>query len=145
MATALQGNPGIVFQVSIHATLAGGDQYDYAGDYPVTEFLSTPPSRVATVGSSFVVFVVYVSIHATLAGGDRRHPSTPCQKKAVSIHATLAGGDAKVWQTKRIHKLFLSTPPSRVATRSRKLTLMRSTVSIHATLAGGDRQRGRSL
>ena len=34
--------------------------------------------------------------------------------------------------------MFLSTPPSRVATDSSTLSLLRLAVSIHATLAGGD-------
>ena len=57
-------------------------------------FLSTPPSRVATIKKGGVSMEMLVSIHATLAGGDR---GTPYQLE-------LAGE-------------FLSTPPSRVATQ----------------------------
>ena len=57
-------------------------------------FLSTPPSRVATLGQ----------------------PINP-EKPPVSIHATLAGGDTQ-WRAMagELKVLFLSTPPSRVAT-----------------------------
>ena len=56
-----------------------------------------------------------VSIHATLAGGDGAllHLMTV---SVVSIHATLAGGDTKGGGSILAAKVFLSTPPSRVAT-----------------------------
>ena len=57
--------------VSIHATLAGGDAYINGYTYENTEFLSTPPSRVATVNARQESMILnVVSIHATLAGGD---------------------------------------------------------------------------
>ena len=56
----------------------------------------------------------------------------------VSIHATLAGGDAAAQRTTRVHKAFLSTPPSRVATMGAQYGVNKTEVSIHATLAGGD-------
>ena len=81
-----------------------------------------------------------VSIHATLAGGDWRpefektlfrsfYPRHPrgwrppyiVVKGAgmnVSIHATLAGGDYSATCRVSSSLLFLSTPPSRVATPS---------------------------
>ena len=147
--------------VSIHATLAGGDSAiasstNQAGSfYPrhprgwrlvgmtssviLKTFLSTPPSRVATLQlAANGIMVNSVSIHATLAGGDYigltyakdkyrfypRHPRGWRQKHnairlhflLVSIHATLAGGDAKYGGLQRTNKWFLSTPPSRVAT-----------------------------
>ena len=80
-------------RVSIHATLAGGDSVSEDVDTATNEFLSTPPSRVATVGQLDSSHAFYVSIHATLAGGD-----------VVEISS---GSTAH---------LFLSTPPSRVAT-----------------------------
>ena len=79
---------------------------------------------------------------------------------SVSIHATLAGGDIVVQGFRDYLQLFLSTPPSRVATflvlssvmgvvflstppsrvatRERRKPNGDSNVSIHATLAGGD-------
>ena len=146
-------------------------------------FLSTPPSRVATVFNHHVFNDFFVSIHATLAGGDpvpglrlsegyRFYPRHPrgwrqnavyelCHLIFVSIHATLAGGDStrqgmnqalfcfyprhpRGWRpsTGGIERQiagFLSTPPSRVATRRRFVGFVGFFVSIHATLAGGDR------
>ena len=147
--------------VSIHATLAGGDQ-----------------PKLSTVSTMSTV-----SIHATLAGGDLstlprgvggacfypRHPrgwrrACFCKRHPphnVSIHATLAGGDGSPAFSCSFAFKFLSTPPSRVATDcivpvvqavlpflstppSRVATsicisrLRSCTVSIHATLAGGD-------
>ena len=102
-------------------------------------FLSTPPSRVATGKPVFVRprthrFYprhprgwrpwlddlakprLFVSIHATLAGGDggRRYEAGPA---GVSIHATLAGGDLRPLTYSYHRAMFLSTPPSRVATQ----------------------------
>ena len=153
---------GVGGNVSIHATLAGGDSNRHAcppsyhsfyprhprgwrpspapKQHPGKEFLSTPPSRVATVLVLLVQRVLVVSIHATLAGGD----------------------DFLDMQRMRA-EMFLSTPPSRVATsqflggllanlrfypRHPRGWRLDSTgnilcghvdVSIHATLAGGDR------
>ena len=89
--------------------------------------------------------------------GPRRCPSA-----SVSIHATLAGGDnaleTELAAATRFYPrhprgwrlfdafiavssvLFLSTPPSRVATGTAWLRMYKSIVSIHATLAGGDEQ-----
>ena len=102
--------------VSIHATLVGGD----------LEPIVMP------------VYGVFVSIHATLVGGDspggrqtddppRFNPRHPrgwgpqyCRKlsptRYVSIHATLVGGDPSVIEVIRPEEVFLSTPPSWVAT-----------------------------
>ena len=147
--------------VSIHATLAGGDQYGVQFPENRFTFLSTPPSRVATRPSPASQRPYCVSIHATLAGGDPkvstqcpknltflstppsrvatprppaggripycfypRHPrgwrpNAPTKQPAVvdvSIHATLAGGDHFLRRHRTRCGLFLSTPPSRVAT-----------------------------
>ena len=102
--------------VSIHATLAGGDSRRSGRQSPgqcfyprhprgwrrnniprrdnAPEFLSTPPSRVATQDQSKAQTQLLVSIHATLAGGDLGHFLLP-----------------------GLNSKFLSTPPSRVATR----------------------------
>ena len=103
--------------VSIHATLAGGDD-----DYWVT--LTCLPR---------------VSIHATLAGGDLIHDAQDVASRLVSIHATLAGGDRLAPLEVSFAFLFLSTPPSRVATMKLTEAIYDAKVSIHATLAGGDK------
>ena len=124
-------------------------------------FLSTPPSRVATVDAGMNVVESIVSIHATLAGGDHVHFEVRATATGVSIHATLAGGDRQAALNVQSLYMFLSTPPSRVATVLPCAVLRyihrfyprhprgwRQTaciyhahllhVSIHATLAGGD-------
>ena len=94
--------------VSIHATLAGGDQ---------------PPMRHNRGRSR-------VSIHATLAGGDRFDISVWIKKWCVSIHATLAGGDVVPVTYTPIWLMFLSTPPSRVATRQQELAAQLQTTFL---------------
>ena len=124
-------------------------------------FLSTPPSRVATPIPCARRLRFRVSIHATLAGGDRGQNVQRVACLCVSIHATLAGGDTASWNICRNSSMFLSTPPSRVATYTlrryksqqwvflstppSRVATYRSRnakpdypVSIHATLAGGD-------
>ena len=124
-------------------------------------FLSTPPSRVATDGAVVIARVDKVSIHATLAGGDQQPVRRIYAHRRVSIHATLAGGDCCRRRANMYEKMFLSTPPSRVATVGGgvmcrtglcfyprhprgwrpEFTVTASNitvVSIHATLAGGD-------
>ena len=48
MATAADNDKRAPGDVSIHATLAGGDPADWQRVQDEMEFLSTPPSRVAT-------------------------------------------------------------------------------------------------
>ena len=57
-----------------------------------------------------------VSIHATLAGGDPYPFAMYFRQVLVSIHATLAGGDPDMFLCFITPYMFLSTPPSRVAT-----------------------------
>ena len=149
--------------VSIHATLAGGDYKKKWESQAQPAFLSTPPSRVATGQKDIKFCPSDVSIHATLAGGDSPTSYGGHGRGNVSIHATLAGGDARVRPLPSLPVLFLSTPPSRVATAARwaaqiqdvsfyprhprgwrrqlsACQIVDECVSIHATLAGGDRR-----
>ena len=79
-----------------------------------------------------------ISIHATLAGGDKvACPSASLASLFLStppsrVATKTAGGPARWILT------FLSTPPSRVATGHRGGSRAPSGISIHATLAGGD-------
>ena len=124
--------------VSIHATLAGGDQGQSFSFVVSLVFLSTPPSRVATKDYIAAIYCPAVSIHATLAGGDifqldaggvgnqsfyPRHPRGWRPALMIGAGRRLA---------------FLSTPPSRVATVLHNFGGVAECVSIHATLAGGD-------
>ena len=103
--------------VSIHATLAGGDDKWRAKLYSLVTFLSTPPSRVATGPGR--------KDSARDRGFYPRHPRgwrravdvLICGGVEVSIHATLAGGDTLPAACESWTCGFLSTPPSRVATR----------------------------
>ena len=80
-------------------------------------FLSTPPSRVATVQ--------YIIVSLSDCSFYPRHPRgwrLSCRNeqrrhRSVSIHATLAGGDLKDRVRAMAWSTFLSTPPSRVATQ----------------------------
>ena len=104
------------------------------------KFLSTPPSRVATIRRTTIFEIdTVVSIHATLAGGDACVSVGDAYFSIVSIHATLAGGDLRVCAPLAHVAGFLSTPPSRVATAALPHGIQNAFVSIHATLAGGDR------
>ena len=109
----------VVVDVSIHATLAGGDVKMIDKDPDRWLFLSTPPSRVATSTKSLFPIRFF--------GFYPRHPrgwrQCVCQhygvRFGVSIHATLAGGDGLTVKGDGSTALFLSTPPSRVATWQR--------------------------
>ena len=124
-------------------------------------FLSTPPSRVATLDDGYFN-IAKKSFYPRHPRGWRpysnaaiqdfisfypRHPRGwrlpecvyRCGCPYVSIHATLAGGDRCNNRRKKWKQKFLSTPPSRVATDDRKPLRATLYVSIHATLAGGDR------
>ena len=124
-------------EVSIHATLTGGDvsftfplrlsvlflstppsrvaTYRRARSRLSAWFLSTPPSRVATHTVWCCAVPDGVSIHATLTGGDGSHPQCPppfCCFYPRHPHGWRPTGrmSSPKW------RLFLSTPPSRVAT-----------------------------
>ena len=127
------------FSVSIHATLAGGDECLTTCRNSFIMFLSTPPSRVATCCWRCRIFYrgrfyprhprgwrrcdpLVVSV--PVAGFYPRHPRgwrlqtvyDVLAGRYVSIHATLAGGDCRSLQFPARSCWFLSTPPSRVAT-----------------------------
>ena len=71
--------------------------------------------------NGFAMLIQGVSIHATLAGGDPRYQLTTDGPPVVSIHATLAGGDGGVGDSPPLYFVFLSTPPSRVATAKTRI------------------------
>ena len=137
VATHSAGQGHSKLLVSIHATLAGGDAQ------------TAPSLRLTTC---------FYPRHPR--GWRRVHFDPAARRELVSIHATLAGGDTRtIWQRTRPRSfyprhprgwrpkipcmatsgaLFLSTPPSRVATRCWSCIWRGEPVSIHATLAGGD-------
>ncbi len=128
----------VLFKVSIHATLAGGDNRQYFWRGFCGCVLSTPPSRVATPCSHFITFSAPMFLSTPpFAGGDVLLLCHGFQQH-VSIHATLAGGDLGNGISFANKNTFLSTPPSRVATLVAQIHHDMLVVSIHATLAGGD-------
>ena len=82
----------------------------------LVRFLSTPPSRVATI------------YWRRLMSACNAFLSTP-PSRVATVRTMLSYSGLS---------LFLSTPPSRVATNNRPQTNQIQRVSIHATLAGGD-------
>ena len=79
--------------VSIHATLAGGDQCGSVLVCQPEMFLSTPPSRVATWhwDTSGLPLKCFYPRHPR--GWRPKRCQRQCDLYDVSIHATLAGGD----------------------------------------------------
>ena len=101
-------------------------------------FLSTPPSWVAT-NSGYIQCNICRGFYPRHPRGWRRAgDSGVAVHKFVSIHATLVGGDLLIQSTRKNNLLFLSTPPSWVATDLRHGRQLHRAVSIHATLVGGD-------
>ena len=103
------------FSVSIHATLAGGDQSKCIIIRRKRCFYPRHPRGWRPFAVWALPIPRIVSIHATLAGGDFRSLDV-LFLIIVSIHATLAGGDIQGLSRTRYALKFLSTPPSRVAT-----------------------------
>ena len=146
-------------RISIHASLAGGDDGHWSSNPAYKAFQSTPPSREATSLAHLCDAHRVISIHASLAGGDliRRYVYPAI---GISIHASLAGGDllAPISAAGHTHfnprlprgrrqllghanyatTAFQSTPPSREATLFAAGAEIALPISIHASLAGGD-------
>ena len=79
-------------------------------------FLSTPPSRVATGNSGRFGFSDKSFYPRHPRGWRLQHRDDSGIFFLVSIHATLAGGDSAIPSLLASLQMFLSTPPSRVAT-----------------------------
>ena len=125
-------------KVSIHATLAGGDPITVAARPCTLCFYPRHPRgwRPAPARRSRPPRQCFYPRHPR--GWRRFFALEMCYSPSVSIHATLAGGDGLILKQEENTNEFLSTPPSRVATRYAQIDVMQPDVSIHATLAGGD-------
>ena len=129
--------------VSIHATLAGGDLWDAYQEMQAQSFYPRHPRgwRLQEALDLVEPIIAFLSTPPSRVATRR-----PCYYRAlsggVSIHATLAGGDSIRELSRRMRPSFLSTPPSRVATLFLCYHAVLADVSIHATLAGGDAARG---
>ena len=82
-------------------------------------FLSTPPSRVATLLVGAADFSRHVSIHATLASGDPAGLCAPAWRWCFYPRHPREWRQSLAPHSNRLFK-FLSTPPSRVATSQRQ-------------------------
>ena len=104
-----------LIHISIHAPLAGCDEYPYPQRPLPLEFQSTHPLRGATVTTLCVKAIAIISIHAPLAG---------CDDKML----------------RRVYKLYIfqSTHPLRGATLYGGNGRGGRGISIHAPLAGCD-------
>ena len=104
--------------VSIHATLAGGDQASTVSEgqsktflstppsrvatlqiaadaAELSQFLSTPPPRVATISMFCASLLMYNFYPRHPRGWRRRRYSARVMVTVISIHATPAGGDCE--------------------------------------------------
>ena len=100
--------------ISIHASLAGGDDIDFTDNLIHVVFQSTPPSREATPASPPSISNSRISIHASLAGGDERNvPEQSWRQFQSTPPSREATGPATMTQARCT---FQSTPPSREAT-----------------------------
>ena len=128
--------------ISIHTTLAGGDDLNHPGRTGHSDFNPHHPRGWRRLSFPLVIDPVVISIHTTLAGGDIKAQKVE-QDAIISIHTTLAGGDVKnvscrhssnnfnphhprgwrpsaLWLSDSCQAAFQSTPPSRVATPCRR-------------------------
>ena len=124
--------------VSIHATLAGGDGAVRLVAFSLTCFYPRHPRGWRQGRFGILVHLVNVSIHATLAGGDidqHQRPAADHLFLSTPPSRVATSGISSGWVC---NSMFLSTPPSRVATHTDVPAFELRQVSIHATLAGGD-------
>ena len=104
--------------ISIHASLAGGDEYNPIHNYDRHISIHASLAGGDKPGNFSRLQHCTISIHASLAGGDfNGHCATSLFVK-ISIHASLAGGDALEFCHRWSRNRFQSTPPSREATSS---------------------------
>ena len=127
-----------VFEISIHAPLAGCDFRSRRGWWSRRRFQSTHPLRGATVaGCSLSLVFCYFN------------PRTPCGVRPeeaeklnlptwISIHAPLAGCDTARKRSHSTPSAFQSTHPLRGATSTFRACRTSPSISIHAPLAGCD-------
>ena len=125
--------------VSIHATLAGGDEVDDAQFVERLSFYPRHPRGWRHLRGRQPTKYCPRFYPRHPRGWRLSYNRNPRALLCVSIHATLAGGDQVFSTPATGASVFLSTPPSRVATNRHPDFRVRLGVSIHATLAGGDR------
>ena len=102
-------------RVSIHATLAGGDEILSRAYQNINTFLSTPPSRVATTSESFGGYSY--TFLSTPPSRVATKNTTKLEMHCLSFYPRHPRGWRQDGNNLTVEDLeFLSTPPSRVAT-----------------------------
>ena len=106
--------------VSIHATLAGGDSGSSQRTYRQKEFLSTPPSRVATAGTQQTIDMLTKFLSTPPSRVATGFPQPP-SASGLSFYPRHPRGWRRHGAGRTVDGAgFLSTPPSRVATADAK-------------------------
>ena len=115
----------LYYQISIHTTLAGGDNlFKFTEIYNGISIHTTLAGGDIRFRRPFVI--IKISIHTTLAGGDPVKGKQGAGNYSISIHTTLAGGDQSIVTLIQLRTIFQSTPPSRVATSAFKSLILSS-------------------
>ena len=117
-ATRLMAPLDRPLDISIHAPLAGRDDFAHVYRIPGTVFQSTRPLRGATTTLLVRAFLSLISIHAPLAGRDLLLDLLEELLWEISIHAPLAGRDRLTACSIPYKSVFQSTRPLRGATNS---------------------------
>ena len=123
--------------ISIHASLAGGDEKAPDAGVPGTDFNPRLPRGRRRVRGSPIIAGHY--FNPRLPRGRRQNISGRVSM-LNEFQSTPPSREATLWMsTCPKQSKFQSTPPSREATRIAHNALITSHISIHASLAGGDR------
>ena len=128
---------GNIYEISIHAPLAGCDKDIYTTKAEYNEFQSTHPLRGATTHAAQGRGYFFISIHAPLAGCDGC--SVTKNRRFSSFQSThpLRGATGAVDLPSQVQP-FQSTHPLRGATIAVCPRGIYGKISIHAPLAGCD-------
>ena len=124
--------------ISIHAPLAGSDDYFNQLYLSAREFQSTLPLRGATKRIRHGTHGLHISIHAPLAGSD--HPPVPtfCPHPAFQSTLPLRGATALDVRVAQCHVISIHAPLAGSDLSGLSGKRERLEISIHAPLAGSD-------
>ena len=145
--------------ISIHTTLAGGDDFEYDSErYLKISIHTTLAGGDISLEGEMVKFGNFnphhprgwrhdamaqaksdarISIHTTLAGGDGGRGGHMTNAD-ISIHTTLAGGDLRAGAIVKDRPDFNPHHPRGWRRCRFPIKTYSKTISIHTTLAGGD-------
>ena len=126
--------------ISIHASLAGGDGFNGFNKEDKKYFNPRLPRGRRRTTALRTAADCSISIHASLAGGDPQTPSITSSR--LYFNPGLPRGRRHdIAAIERNLLRFQSTPPSREATLLSTRMPSMTQISIHASLAGGDLAR----